>query len=249
MFPKTRLMLPSTAGLPGLMFYVITLPPRLSAVKQNVIHHYMSETARVRKPQKSYHHGDLSDALVAAALRMAEAEGPEAVSFSALARELGVTQAAPYRHFADRDALLTAAATEAFRLFAKALREAVAKASRRTPLERMAHAYLKFGRERAGLYRLMYAARLVERSLVGSELQRAVEDGFLAMLDYYGPATNAAAREIIALKFWAALHGVVMLGDQGLLPLKVRKLSAEDLAAAYVKDAERDIAALTQSPG
>ncbi len=211
--------------------------------------HYMKPSARDRKPGNAYHHGDLRDALITAALRMAEANGPEAVSFSALARELGVTQAAPYRHFADRDALLTAAAAAAFRIFATSLREAVAKSSRRTPLERMAHAYLKFGRERAGLYRLMYAARLVERSTVGSELQRAVEDGFLSILDHYGPATNAPARENAALKFWAALHGVVMLADQGLLPLKVRKLTAEDLAAAYVADAERDLAALSQSAG
>ena len=206
----------------------------------------MSAAAQTRKPVKAYHHGDLSDALVAAALRMAEAEGPEAVSISALARELGVTQAAPYRHFADRDALLAAAAAEAFRAFASTLRTAVAKSSRRTPLERMARAYLAFGQERAGLYRLMYGARLVERSAVGSELQRAVEDGFLSMLDLYGPATDVKARETIALKFWAALHGVTMLADQGFLPLKIRKLTADDLAAAYVRDAERDIVALTR---
>ena len=198
----------------------------------------MNASRQPRKPARAYHHGDLREALVVAALRMAEATGPETVSFSALARELGVTQAAPYRHFADREALLAAAAAEAFRIFAATLRAAMAISTRRSALERMAHAYLKFGRERAGLYRLMYAA-------VGSELQRAVEDGFLSMLDYYGSATNAAARETVALKFWAALHGAVMLGDQGLLPLKVRKMTAEDLAAAFVRDAERDIAALT----
>ncbi len=205
----------------------------------------MSAAVHARKPAKAYHHGDLSDALVAAALRAAEADGPEAVSFSALARELGVTQAAPYRHFADRDALLAAAAAEAFHIFAGTLRTAIAKSSKRTPLERMARAYLTFGQERAGLYRLMYGARLVERSAVGSTLQRAVENGFLSMLDLYGPAADAKARETIALKFWAALHGVVMLADQGFLPLKIRKLTAEELAAAYVRDAERDIAALT----
>lgn len=206
----------------------------------------MNASSQTRKPGRAYHHGDLRDALVAAALRMAEAEGPEAVSFSALARALGVTQAAPYRHFADREALLAAAAAVAFRLFAETLRQAVARSSKRTPLERMAHAYLKFGRERAGLYRLMYAARLVEHSAIGSELQRAVEDGFLWMLDLYGPATDPVARETVALKFWAALHGVAMLADQGFLPLKIRKLSAEDLAIAHVRDAERDITALTR---
>lgn len=207
----------------------------------------MSAAAQVRKPAKAYHHGDLSDALVAAALRMAEAEGPEAVSFSALARELGVTQAAPYRHFGDREALLAAAATEAFTQFAETLRQAIARVSKRTPLERMAQAYLKFGRERAGLYRLMYGARLVERSAVGSDLQRAVEDGFLSMLDLYGPARDPKAREMVGLKFWASLHGVVMLADQGFLPLKIRKVTAEQMVDGFLRDAERDIAALRQA--
>src|SRR6185437_525860 len=61
-----------------------------------------------RKPQNTYHHGDLRGALVQAALREAERGGPEAISIKALAKELGVSQPAPYRHFADRGALLEA---------------------------------------------------------------------------------------------------------------------------------------------
>jgi AcrR family transcriptional regulator len=70
-----------------------------------------------RKPLNTYHHGDLRDALVRAALQEAELGGPEAINISALAKKLGVSQPAPYRHFADREALLSAVTAEAFRQF------------------------------------------------------------------------------------------------------------------------------------
>lgn len=222
------------------MFYVITLTGARGAVKLQC----MSDAAAPsRKPRDAYHHGGLRDALVDAAIQAAEAGGPEAVSFTALARALGVTQAAPYRHFADRDELLAAAATGAFRLMQAELRRAVARPSRRTPLARLARAYLAFGTRRVGLYRLMYAGRLIERAPVGSELQRTVEDGFLETLDLFGPPEADAARQRIALKLWASIHGVVMLADQGMLPLKVRKLTADDLVDEFVRDTEALIAA------
>src|ERR1700727_1527740 len=80
-----------------------------------------------RKPLNSYHHGDLRDTLVQAALREAERGGPEAVSIKALAKKLGVSQPAPYRHFVDRDALLEAATAEALRQFSAILRVSVSK--------------------------------------------------------------------------------------------------------------------------
>ena len=76
-----------------------------------------------RKPLNTYHHGDLRDALVQAALAEAEQGGPEAISLKALAKQLGVSQPAPYRHFADREALLEAVTAEAFRQFNAILRE------------------------------------------------------------------------------------------------------------------------------
>ena len=79
-----------------------------------------------RKPVHIYHHGDLRDALVQAALAEAEAGGPEAISISALAKKLGVSQPAPYKHFADRESLLTAVTAVALRKFIETVREAIA---------------------------------------------------------------------------------------------------------------------------
>src|SRR6266436_10407296 len=114
-----------------------------------------------RKSIKAYHHGDLRDALVQAALGEAEQGGPEAISIKALAKKLGVSQPAPYRHFADREALLAAVTAEAFRQFSAMLREQIGKPSKRSKLSRLAQATLTFGLRRNGVYRLMFASRVM----------------------------------------------------------------------------------------
>src|SRR3981189_885295 len=114
-----------------------------------------------RKPLNTYHHGDLRDALVQAALQQVELGGPEAISISALARKLGVSQPAPYRRFADREALLAAVTAEAFRQFSATLRESIRKPSKRSKLSRLAQATLAFGLRRHRIYRLMFASRII----------------------------------------------------------------------------------------
>ena len=105
-----------------------------------------------RKPVNTYHHGDLRDALVQAALVEAEQGGPEAISLKALAKQLGVSQPAPYRHFADREALLEAVTAEAFRQFNAVLRESISKPPQHSRLSRIARAALDFGLRRNGIY-------------------------------------------------------------------------------------------------
>src|SRR3569623_1838460 len=169
-----------------------------------------------RKPQNTYHHGDLRGALIKAALRDAEQGGPEAISIKALAKELGVSQPAPYRHFADRDALLAAVTAEAFREFSTMLREAMAKASKQSKLSRLAQATLDFGLKRNGIYRLMFASRTVSCAAKGSELHEATRETFALVVDALEDPAVDYLRARQALKIWAALHGVVMLSEQGL---------------------------------
>src|SRR6476661_5074234 len=97
-----------------------------------------------RKPLNTYHHGDLREALVQAALQEAEQGGPEAINISALAKKLGVSQPAPYRHFADREALLAAVTAEAFRQFNVILGEPRNAPSKRSKLSRLVQAALDF---------------------------------------------------------------------------------------------------------
>jgi AcrR family transcriptional regulator len=207
-------------------------------------------TSRVaRKPLNTYHHGDLRDALVQAALQDAELGGPEAVNISALAKRLGVSQPAPYRHFADRDALLAAVTAEAFHQFTAALREAVGKASQRSKLSRLAHATLDFGLRRHGIYRLMFASRTMANAPEGSELRLASKETFDLLLEALGSPAPGYVRERHALTIWSALHGVVMLTEQGVLSGKVAHMSIEEVVDEIVEQTELALSVATRSTG
>jgi AcrR family transcriptional regulator len=188
-----------------------------------------------RKPQNTYHHGDLRDALVQAALQEVERGGPEAVNISALAKKLGVSQPAPYRHFADRDALLVAVTAEAFRQFNVLLRDEIEKPSQRSKLSRLAQAALAFGLRRHGIYRLMFASRTMACAPVDSELHNAARETYGLLLEAMEAPPVGLVRERHALQIWAALHGVVMLAEQGLLTGRAAIITREQLVDEIVE--------------
>jgi AcrR family transcriptional regulator len=105
---------------------------------------------------RPYHHGDLRRALVEAARRLVETEGPAAMSLRAVAREAGVSPAAPYHHFKDKGELMGAVASEGWAM----LTEIIFAATAADPEEPLAPlvAYVSFARSRPALYRVMYDA-------------------------------------------------------------------------------------------
>jgi AcrR family transcriptional regulator len=188
-----------------------------------------------RKPLNAYHHGDLREALVRAALGEVERGGPESISLKALAKQLGVSQPAPYRHFADREALLAAVTAEAFRQFNTVLRESMRRPSKRSKLSRIARATLDFGLRRNGIYRLMFASRIMAAASKGSELHQAAIETFGLVLEALEAPAVGLLRERYALQIWAALHGVVMLAEQGLLTGQVAQVTREELVEEMVE--------------
>ena len=188
-----------------------------------------------RKPLNTYHHGDLRDALVQAALGEVELGGPEAISISALAKKLGVSQPAPYKHFADRETLLMAVTAEAFRQFSAMLREQIRKPSKRSKLSRFARTTLDFGLHRNGIYRLMFASRVMASAPKGSELHAAGMETFDLLVESLEAPAVGSLRERSALKVWVALHGVVMLAEQGLLTGQLANVSREELVEDIVE--------------
>ncbi|WP_291850025.1 TetR/AcrR family transcriptional regulator [Bradyrhizobium sp.] len=202
-----------------------------------------------RKALNAYHHGDLRDALVQAALREVELGGPEAVSISALARKLGVSQPAPYKHFADREMLLTAATAEAFRQFSAMLRAAIEKPSNRSKLSRFAQVTLDFGLRRNGVYRLMFASRIMACAPKGSELHGAAMETFELLLEALEAPAVDLLRERSALKIWAALHGVVMLAEQGLLTGQLAGVSREELVEDIVEQTKLALSVAIKAAG
>ena len=187
-----------------------------------------------RKPLNTYHHGDFRDTLVQAALR--EADGRPGSH-----QHQGTGEGA--RRFA-------AGAVPAFcrpRGFAggghggglpaiqRNLREAIDKPSKRSKLSRLAQATLDFGLRRNGIYRLMFASRIMACAAEGSELQNAAMETFALLLEALEAPAVGFLRERHALKIWAALHGVVMLAEQGLLTGQIAQISREELVEDIVE--------------
>ena len=171
----------------------------------------------VAKPTEMYHHGDLRRALISAALAEVERTDPGSISVSALAKTLGVSRAAPYQHFSDRDEVLAAVAMEGFKVFAAALRKSVVVPSKRPALARMACAYVSFGLERPGLYSLMFASPILPNASADHDLRLAAQESFRLLMQVLGPSRNPDVRKRLAVRIWIALHGIVMLAKHGLL--------------------------------
>lgn len=168
---------------------------------------------------RSYHHGDLRTALVAAALDILQTEGPEALTLRAVARAAGVSQAAPYRHFADRRALVAAVAEEGFRAMGAAMRAAVAAAPGPQGLKRVAEAYVRFGHEHPAEYRVMFGPEVARTDdLPGL---RAEARGTLQFVAQGIRALQQAGvvrpddPDLMAVATWSTLHGLVTLSLDG----------------------------------
>lgn len=113
--------------------------------------------------RSTYHHGSLRDALISACVEIIEADGIGAVSLRRVAREAGVTSAAPYHHFADRSALLAAIAVRGSELLEASLRDAAAQAPTAiAALGRLVEAYVGFARSHAGYVHVMLRPELFE---------------------------------------------------------------------------------------
>ncbi|MFY8032338.1 MAG: TetR/AcrR family transcriptional regulator [Devosia sp.] len=155
-----------------------------------------------------YHHGDLKRALLEAAFEMLDAEGTEGLGLRELARKVGVSPAAPYRHFRSRQALLEAVAIEGFRRFSAMMEAKQAHTPEPQQLVAMAEAYVRFALVQPALFRLMFSQQVDKRA------NKALHQ---AAIDAYASLAKAAAREVPeapsegAVIAWAFVHGLSML--------------------------------------
>src|ERR1700726_2167298 len=108
-------------------------------------------------PSTRYHHGDLRAACLRAAMELLEEDGAAGLSVRAVARRAGVSPGAPYRHYADRDALVSAVAAEGYRELAGYLSAAHPSPSTPDDLAAVAVAYVQFALDRPALFRVMFA--------------------------------------------------------------------------------------------
>ena len=133
-----------------------------SAIKNKVASE--QQHAPAADSRASYHHGNLRDALLAEAIRVIEAQGVENVSIRQLAKNLGVSAAAPFRHFADRTALLTAVAEQATENLSLAVGAALAQAAAQSPWQQLlciGEAYLGWARAHPSHFLVVSDRRLI----------------------------------------------------------------------------------------
>ncbi|GAA2568747.1 hypothetical protein GCM10010435_48260 [Winogradskya consettensis] len=154
--------------------------------------------------RKTYHHGALRQALIDGAKEILAESGHEQFSLNEVARRAGVSTAAPYRHFTNRDDLLSAVAEEGYRTLADDLEKA-------TGLVGLGGAYVRFAHEHPGLFVTMF------RSRPGGEASAAGEAAFGTLLravvaaQESGEIVSHASPELTARSIWATLHGLAVL--------------------------------------
>jgi AcrR family transcriptional regulator len=195
----------------------------------------MSPTASERADKGGrYHHGDLRAALVDATIELIADYGVRGFSLAEASRRVGVTAAAPYRHFADRDDLLAAVAVRALNVFTTMV--AAEAFERETPEQRLAamtRAYVRFAGERRPLFEALFSSG-IDKSR-HPELKRAYEpvDAFLSSVGEICEGDAAAADALVAvLEANAHGHAALLLdGEYGQGPDAVR-VAADQAAGA-----------------
>lgn len=171
--------------------------------------------------QRRYHHGDLKQALVNAALVLIEKKGPLAFTFSEAAKIAGVSSAAPYRHFGSRDELLIEAARQGFEIFADLMEFAYndGMPTRLTAFEKTSLAYLSFARKHPGHYIAMFESGIpvnASPELAQSAYRaKAVVEKASQELVAHLPANRKPPTAMICDHIWAISHGVVELFARG----------------------------------
>ncbi|HTO85171.1 MAG TPA: TetR/AcrR family transcriptional regulator [Methylomirabilota bacterium] len=200
----------------------------------------MSWSGDDRGGKRGYHHGDLKEALIRAALELIKRHGPAGFTFAEAARSAGVSSAAPYRHFRDRDALMVDVARRGFERFAEALDAAWNKGSpdALTAFEKLGRAYLAFARDEAAYYSAMFESGLAIDADAG--LQQAAEHAFgilrkaaeavCALL----PAGSRPPALMMSLHIWALSHGIASLFGRADAGRRKLPMSPEDLLEAGV---------------
>lgn len=184
-----------------------------------MVDHIRSDNTPPSKRGK-YHHGDLRRDLLRVAWEEIAVSGAASLSLASLARRAGVAQSAPYRHFADRRALLESVAAEGFVTLSHAIRDAVAAHPSEPNTTVIARAYLCFGEANIEIYRLMFASRLTSDAADGSALDLAAAEAFAllrASILSEGCGLEAARDERAVYLSLAQLHGLVMLKADGFI--------------------------------
>jgi AcrR family transcriptional regulator len=194
-----------------------------------------------RRMERGYHHGNLKEALVQAALDLIAQKGPAGFTFAEAARSAGVSPAAPYRHFRDRDELLANIAQRGFEQFEARLNAAWddGRPDTVTAFERLGKAYLAFARDDPASYSAMFESGLptdTRPSLAAASERafaviRAAAERLAALTP---PGVSRPPAMMMALHIWSLSHGIASLFARGDEARRRLPMSPDDLLEAGV---------------
>jgi AcrR family transcriptional regulator len=177
-------------------------------------------TEESQPERKAYHHGDLKNALIQAGRELLERTGSEEFDLRTLSRTVGVSHAAPYRHFADKRALIYSIVEEGFKELAEALEKALASTVQKTEdrLQAVAVAYVRFARQNPALMREMFADWVAEDEAssvyqAGKAVFR-MYSGIIRSGQEKGEVTDDDTDEVAGV-FLSQIHGLAMLVIDG----------------------------------
>jgi AcrR family transcriptional regulator len=199
----------------------------------------MKSTKRSSR-RRGYHHGNLSEALVQAALKLIEEFGLSGFTFADVTRAVGVSAAAPYRHFRDREALLADIARRGFEQFAAELRLAwnEGRPDPLTAFKAVGKAYLKFAHDEPAYYAAMFEAGL--NTVDNRALAQTSEQAFAVLREASEkliaeiPSTSKPPALMVSLHVWALSHGIASLFGRGDGAKRKVPMPPEDLLEAAV---------------
>lgn len=188
-----------------------------------------------RSTRRRYHHGNLKEALVEAARSLIAEKGPAGFTFAEAARHAGVSAAAPYRHYRDRDDLIADVARHGFERFESALERAWRNGTPNAyeAYERLGRAYLAFARAEPAYYAAMFESGLsfspASAAALASdrafEVLRQATAGLIADL----PEARRPPVTMMALHIWSLAHGIASLFSRGDGTGRKTPISPEEL--------------------
>lgn len=178
----------------------------------------------------TYHHGDLRAACLRAARELLEEDGSAGLSLRAVARRAGVSPTAPYRHYADRDSLVSAVAAEGYRELAEHLAAVHPAPATPDDLAAVAVVYVQFALDHPALFRAMFAEpcdptsaeRVAATAVITEYVQGIVRDAF--------PGADSSGA--LATTVWALVHGLAFLHLDGKLDSSTPEVVADQVRAS-----------------
>ena len=171
----------------------------------------MSSAAVDLSKRLSYHHGHLRDALLSAAAQILEKDGVDGLSLRALAKATGVTQAAPYSHFKDKDELLAAVAESGFqRLALRMLEDAAGYTTTAARIERLMISSIRFALENKSLFRIMFGRELSNMKQFPTLAMTAGKSYALISSTLSQRSNNSDTPQLTAA-LWSLCHGLTTL--------------------------------------